>query len=628
MKKVLSGFMCLVMLMSAMFIASPAVLSAEGAYGEYAYSAVRHLNDTAPRSANSASEVTAANWILGQLVDMGYNDAYLQKFTYLTTRNSQNVIAIKQGESPKTVIVSAHYDCVTSGKGADDNASGVAVTLEAAKRLVDADVPYTIVFLLCGAEEAGLRGSAAYLASLTAEQKANILLNVNLDSLIAGDFMYIYGGNNGRKSGTTLNGKAVVRRWGYDQIAKLVDDLGLDIRSNPGIDRGLNASNRQIAFYPAPSTGIWSDHDTFDLAGIPYIYFEGGNWDNGPAYDGSNQTVNFGEIMHTSKDNVDWMNTNYPGRIMKHLSSFTLLLEQFLLNVYEPETKDWEDVNFNAMAALASVSPTVRLNGGNMVVNFGFPIQTYKSAPKAQNFKITDKNNKAVAVKSVDFNLEAGKVILGLDPNAVYTQPLKLSFVKYYNLIVKDGTTNYVNNFTATTAESSVGVSAIVEGYAANIPVTLKANNSGFNNASVFVGKDSEQFALTPIQPDGKAVIHLDKAPAAGTYDVSVISDGEFQVLAPITVLPSADIWNVTPYESNGKLALKFNQAITKAASFRVTVEGIGVVPCQISEDGMSIITAVDYASVEAGSGIVISGVKFAPLFSKFSFTFTATMPE
>ncbi|WP_415639847.1 M28 family peptidase [Paenibacillus lupini] len=68
-----------------------------------------------------------------------------------------------------------------------------------------------------------------------------------------------------------------------------------------------------------------SDHVAFKYAGIPYGYLEATNWELGEM-DGYTQTEKDGEIWHTPKDTIDYIDTNYPGRIEEHLGSFTRLL--------------------------------------------------------------------------------------------------------------------------------------------------------------------------------------------------------------------------------------------------------------------------------------------------------------
>ncbi len=59
-------------------------------------------------------------------------------------------------------IIGGHYDSVNN-PGADDNASGVALVLEAARVLADYDSDFTIRFVAFDREEQGLHGSKAYV---------------------------------------------------------------------------------------------------------------------------------------------------------------------------------------------------------------------------------------------------------------------------------------------------------------------------------------------------------------------------------------------------------------------------------------------------------------------------------
>jgi Zn-dependent M28 family amino/carboxypeptidase len=95
-----------------------------------------------------------------------------------------NVVGSKAGGSDERVILSAHYDHVAGCSGADDNASGVAVVLEAARVLAAerAKRPRTLVVALWDEEESSLLGSAAYAAR--AKQRAErIVLMMSLDAV-------------------------------------------------------------------------------------------------------------------------------------------------------------------------------------------------------------------------------------------------------------------------------------------------------------------------------------------------------------------------------------------------------------------------------------------------------------
>ena len=81
------------------------------------------------------------------------------------SRTSGNVIAEVPGRDPSKgiVLVGGHLDSWDLGTGAIDDASGVAITTAAAKRIMDAGQPLrTIRVVWFGSEEIGLFGGAAY----------------------------------------------------------------------------------------------------------------------------------------------------------------------------------------------------------------------------------------------------------------------------------------------------------------------------------------------------------------------------------------------------------------------------------------------------------------------------------
>jgi len=100
-----------------------------------------------------------------------------------------NVSATKTGfmYPNRHYIICAHYDAVSENPmvrapGADDNASGTAAVLEAARVLSKYDFAYSLRFVLFAAEEQGLIGSAAY-ATEAASLNEQILGVINLDMI-------------------------------------------------------------------------------------------------------------------------------------------------------------------------------------------------------------------------------------------------------------------------------------------------------------------------------------------------------------------------------------------------------------------------------------------------------------
>lgn len=88
-----------------------------------------------------------------------------------------NVIGVRAGtKTPaERVVVSAHYDSVANCAGADDNGTGVAGTLEAARVLSLQPHDRTLVVACWDEEERGLVGSKAYVARAKAAGEAIVL---------------------------------------------------------------------------------------------------------------------------------------------------------------------------------------------------------------------------------------------------------------------------------------------------------------------------------------------------------------------------------------------------------------------------------------------------------------------
>jgi hypothetical protein len=92
-----------------------------------------------------------------------------------------NVVATKLGTvTPGNIyIVGAHYDSVNNA-GANDNASGVAAVLEAARVLSKYQFESTLVFIAFDREEQGMIGSTAYAS---AHRNDNILGMLSIDMI-------------------------------------------------------------------------------------------------------------------------------------------------------------------------------------------------------------------------------------------------------------------------------------------------------------------------------------------------------------------------------------------------------------------------------------------------------------
>ena len=121
---------------------------------------------------SGASLARSAVWIEQEFRSLGYR-VTLQRYAAMPAGEVKNLIAEKTGLDPAapSIVVGAHYDTVPGTPGADDNASGVAGTLELARLLLPYENRRTLSFVAFTHEEApyfytSRMGSYVYARSL------------------------------------------------------------------------------------------------------------------------------------------------------------------------------------------------------------------------------------------------------------------------------------------------------------------------------------------------------------------------------------------------------------------------------------------------------------------------------
>lgn len=325
-KKLLALFMALAMVISTVAYAPAYAKTTKDSYGEYAYSVLKYMDkNLTQRRAGTDAEKKAADYLVKKLKSFGYK-VEIQKFEYTRkgeTYQSQNIIVTKKGKSSKQVIVGSHYDSVGTN-GVDDNGSGTVINLETARRFAKKTPKYTVKFVFFGAEEVGLKGSKAYADAMTEKEIAKTVYMINMDSLLAGTYRYVYSGNYNAETGK------VDDAWPALQALELSDALGTGMRLN----------NTELNYdYPSPSTGNWSDHASFRYK-MPYLYFEAVNWElpddpNHPEYGSSGAyETEIGEVMHVpDRDNLTFIEKTWGSRGKKTITAYCKLLEAVLYQV-------------------------------------------------------------------------------------------------------------------------------------------------------------------------------------------------------------------------------------------------------------------------------------------------------
>jgi Zn-dependent M28 family amino/carboxypeptidase len=136
----------------------------------------------ASRHKNYPGNNIAANFIYNKLQTYGLT---VSNLTFSST--GRNVYGKQTGtEYPdQHYIICAHYDSMPDSSlspGADDNASGTAAVLEAARVLQNYSTKYSIIYALWDEEEQGLVGAAAY-AERAHNNNENIIGVINMDMI-------------------------------------------------------------------------------------------------------------------------------------------------------------------------------------------------------------------------------------------------------------------------------------------------------------------------------------------------------------------------------------------------------------------------------------------------------------
>lgn len=131
---------------------------------------------------NNPSNDMAADFIKQKLNSYG-----LVTYDQWFSGTGRNVYGVQLGTDypNKQYIICAHYDDMPSGSvapGADDNGSGTAAVLEAARIFTQYNSKYTIIYALWDEEERGLYGSA-YYAQQAASAGDSIMGVINMDMI-------------------------------------------------------------------------------------------------------------------------------------------------------------------------------------------------------------------------------------------------------------------------------------------------------------------------------------------------------------------------------------------------------------------------------------------------------------
>ncbi|MFD2822564.1 M20/M25/M40 family metallo-hydrolase [Lacinutrix iliipiscaria] len=238
-------------------------------------------DDLEGRQTGSEGEQKAATYISKRFKELGLEakgtDGYYQAFSFKpktdphqevnytvkdgdSTITGTNIVGLINNNAENTVIIGAHYDHLGYGaegslyrgekaihNGADDNASGVAVLLDLAKKLNKSNTNNNYVFIAFSGEEMGLLGSNYFVKNPTIDTKAaNYMINMDMVGRLKADSsLAVYG-----------------------------------VGTSPILKQTLNAHNTNFKLIQKESGVGPSDHTSFYNADIPVLHFFTGQHDD------------------------------------------------------------------------------------------------------------------------------------------------------------------------------------------------------------------------------------------------------------------------------------------------------------------------------------------------------------
>jgi hypothetical protein len=200
----------------------------------------------------------ARAYLEGQLAQQGWQ---AMEQAYPT---GANVYAVLPGAHAQQIVIGAHFDTVSGSPGADDNASGCAVVLAAARYLAGVKRGPTFVIAFFDQEEEGLFGSRAFAQML---------------------------------AGTDVVAVHTIDQAGWDADGDRRFELELP---TPGLEQAYRSAGAALGAPLTTTTTAGTDHQAFREAGFAAVGLTEG-------YVESDTTP----YRHTAQDTADTVDDDY-----------------------------------------------------------------------------------------------------------------------------------------------------------------------------------------------------------------------------------------------------------------------------------------------------------------------------
>jgi Zn-dependent M28 family amino/carboxypeptidase len=264
----------------------------------------RIVGERSPATATSAARLSAVErYLEEELAGMGLR-VESDFFSY-RGRSFRNIIARTSApQRAPLVVLGAHFDSVLGSPGADDNASGVAVLLEAARALSRTKLRNEVLFCAFNLEEFNMIGSS-HLAKRLKSQGANVAGMLSLEML----------GYTDRRPGTQKYPPGF--GWFYPDRADFIGVVGN--RRSTALLKIFATALKQIDGLPVETLSVMgngflvpqarlSDHAPFWDAGFPALLLTDTAFMRNPNY-------------HTAFDTIETLDLEFMAKVCRGIVS-------------------------------------------------------------------------------------------------------------------------------------------------------------------------------------------------------------------------------------------------------------------------------------------------------------------
>lgn len=270
----------------------PRPASAQGEFsGERATVILRDLVlGIGPRPMGSPAEQRALEYARASFAASGCDTSYVLPMSASLRSNTSSGVAVgvKRGATGRIIVIGGHIDSAGPEiPGADDDGSGSAVVMEAARVLGSRSTQSTIVFCCFGGEEEGLQGSRYFVDNFPALDSVVLMLQVDMANGL--EIIDIDPDTHGESAPAWLVRAAV------EEFAA----LGYS---------GLRYPTHFFSLNYALPEGSGSDHEAFLRKGIPAVDF----------------STDVSKPIHTPRDNFE----NFDARGLKRSGDLVLRLAE------------------------------------------------------------------------------------------------------------------------------------------------------------------------------------------------------------------------------------------------------------------------------------------------------------